>query len=55
MFGSDWPVCTLAAGYEEVFHVAVETLTELAGDDIDSILGLNAVTTYLGDAEPGSS
>jgi L-fucono-1,5-lactonase len=54
MFGSDWPVCTLAAAYEEVIRVTVETLTQVAGDRIDAILGLNAITTYLGDKEPSS-
>jgi L-fuconolactonase len=30
MFGSDWPVCTLAAGYGEVLGAA-ETLTAALG------------------------
>jgi L-fuconolactonase len=37
MFGSDWPVCTLAVGYGETLAVA--------GDDED-VLGRTAVRTY---------
>jgi L-fuconolactonase len=29
MFGSDWPVCTLAASYDEVVNALVEILTDL--------------------------
>ncbi|MFD2612422.1 amidohydrolase family protein [Paenibacillus gansuensis] len=28
MFGSDWPVCLLAASYEEVLHAALDTLPD---------------------------
>ncbi len=48
LFGSDWPVCLLAASYAEVVEVAVETL-ERAGLDKaerDAVLGANAVRTY---------
>lgn len=46
MFGSDWPVCTLAARYSEVFEVTVEILSDLVGDDLASILGRCAAVTY---------
>ena len=31
MFGSDWPVCTLAASYAEVVHALEEALTRVLG------------------------
>jgi L-fucono-1,5-lactonase len=46
MFGSDWPVCTLAADYTEVFEVTVEILSELVGDDLDLVLGECAREVY---------
>jgi L-fuconolactonase len=46
MWGSDWPVCTLAAGYSEVYDVTTKILTELVGDDLGWILGGCAVDTY---------
>jgi L-fuconolactonase len=46
MFGSDWPVCTLAASYTEVFDATVDILTEKAGADIAPILGACAIETY---------
>jgi L-fuconolactonase len=46
IFGSDWPVCTLAASYAEVFSVTVDILAELVGDDLGSVLGECAVRTY---------
>jgi L-fuconolactonase len=46
MWGSDWPVCTLAATYSEVFETAVEILSDLVGDDLESILGGCAAATY---------
>lgn len=33
MFGSDWPVCTLAATYEQVAGALEENLQDLVGDD----------------------
>jgi L-fuconolactonase len=46
MWGSDWPVCTLAASYTEVFETAVGILSEHVGDWLDSILGGCAASTY---------
>ena len=48
MFGSDWPVCTLAADYVEVFEVTSAILTDLVGTGVESVLGRTAVATYLG-------
>jgi L-fuconolactonase len=42
MWGSDWPVCTLAASYDEVYDALVEILA--AADP--TIFGTTAMTTY---------
>lgn len=46
MFGSDWPVCLLAASYDEVV-AAAETLTaNLTASERDSVFGNTARRTY---------
>jgi L-fuconolactonase len=42
MFGSDWPVCELAASYEEVKDAVVTILGGTPGD----VFGETAVSTY---------
>jgi len=46
LFGSDWPVCTLAAPYEEVVATAEALIDGLDATDRDAILGGNAVAAY---------
>ena len=47
MFGSDWPVCTLAASYEEVFELARELLgPQLSPSELDGVFGTNAARWY---------
>lgn len=46
MFGSDWPVCLLAASYGQVHAALVETLGPLPHDDARSIFGATAAATY---------
>jgi L-fuconolactonase len=46
MFGSDWPVCTLAADYSDVFNATVDILTETVGSQLAPILGGCAIQTY---------
>ena len=48
LFGSDWPVCLLAAGYAEVVGAAVETLDRagLGPAERDAVLGANARRLY---------
>jgi L-fuconolactonase len=47
MFGSDWPVCTLAASYHEVMDLARDTLRErLTPDELDAVFSANAVAAY---------
>lgn len=43
MFGSDWPVCTLAASYEEVLALARGALD---GDEREDVLGRTAARFY---------
>lgn len=45
MFGSDWPVCLLAASYEDVVEVLTHSLPETWTHD-DRLFGLNAKGFY---------
>ena len=55
MFGSDWPVCTLAASYEEVHAAAVDLMAGLSGEERAAVFGATATTVYglEGEAAPG--
>ena len=47
MFGSDWPVCTLAAGYGDVLRLAVTALAgRLSQAELDGLLAGNAARWY---------
>jgi L-fuconolactonase len=46
MFGSDWPVCLLAAGYGTVRDALVEALPPLSAGERADVLGGTAVRTY---------
>jgi predicted TIM-barrel fold metal-dependent hydrolase len=46
MFGSDWPVCTLAASYSEVLELALETVAGLGESDRAAVLAGTAVEVY---------
>jgi L-fuconolactonase len=46
MFGSDWPVCLLAATYGGVINGLEEALGELSSEDAGRIFGLNAQRVY---------
>ena len=46
LFGSDWPVCLLAAGYGEVLDAAREVTSELSPSERAAVFGGNAVTVY---------
>jgi L-fuconolactonase len=46
LFGSDWPVCLLAAGYEEVLATARSLIAALTSNEQAAILGLTAVGVY---------
>jgi L-fuconolactonase len=46
MYGSDWPVCLVAASYRQVFDALVECIRDLSTGDRDQILGANAARVY---------
>lgn len=46
MFGSDWPVCLLAANYGEVHQIVEDYTRDLSAGDRDKIFGLNAAHFY---------
>lgn len=46
MFGSDWPVCLVAASYEEVLGIAGQYFSGLSKDEQDKIFATNAIKFY---------
>lgn len=47
VYGSDWPVCTLAANYAEVFDLARTLLTELfSPEEMQAIFSINGQRFY---------
>ncbi|ROP72150.1 amidohydrolase [Curtobacterium sp. PhB115] len=47
MFGSDWPVSTLATGYAEVVQRTAEALADLSSTDHEAVFGGTAERIYL--------
>ncbi|MFH4967456.1 amidohydrolase family protein [Gaetbulibacter sp. M240] len=50
LFGSDWPVCLLAASYKEVLNIISDFFKSFSTNEVENILGTNAVKIY--DLEP---
>lgn len=46
MIGSDWPVCTLAAGYGEVMSIVIDYIASLSGSEQHAVLGANCRRFY---------
>lgn len=46
MFGSDWPVCTVAGSYEEWMNVISTYFSGFSRDEQDSFFGGNAIQFY---------
>lgn len=46
MYGSDWPVCTLAANYETQFNIVKDYFSSFSKTEQDQILSGNAHTFY---------
>ena len=46
MWGSDWPVCLLAAGYDQVLRAAVEAVGPMSDEQRAGLMGRNAVEFY---------
>jgi L-fuconolactonase len=47
MFGSDWPVCTVAATYAQVIGLVRDAIAEYSADEQARILGGTAANVYL--------
>jgi L-fuconolactonase len=55
IFGSDWPVCTLAASYGRIVDLADQFIEELSTDEQAAVLSANATKIYsLGNAGRGT-
>src|SRR5882757_4328257 len=46
MFGSDWPVCLLAASYQQVKHIIESYLSGHSAEEKEMIFGRNAIDFY---------
>lgn len=46
MFGSDWPVCLLAATYAEVVGIAADYFSAFSNSEQEKVFGLNATRFY---------
>ena len=46
MFGTDWPVCLVAASYDRVVDALRECLKDLSRDELDQIFGRSAIEAY---------
>lgn len=46
LFGSDWPVCLLAASYDQVLHLLRFSMSGLDETEVRAILGQNAARVY---------
>lgn len=46
VYGSDWPVCLVAASYEEQFGVVQKAIEKLSPAEKKKILGENAISFY---------
>ena len=46
MFGSDWPVCTVGAEYEQVLEIAGEFINSVSPQEQAKIMGANAIDFY---------
>jgi L-fuconolactonase len=46
MIGSDWPVCTVAAKYEQVIAIAADFIEQLSPDEQQNIWSENAIRIY---------
>jgi L-fuconolactonase len=46
LFGSDWPVCTMAGSYAQVVDAAEHALGNLSDEDRSWVFGRSAVAAY---------
>ena len=46
LFGSDWPVCLLAADYKKVFTLINDYLSMYSAEIKAQVMGINAIKIY---------
>ena len=46
MFGSDWPVCLVAANYQQTLEIVVNYFSSFTQSEQEDFFGLNAVNFY---------
>jgi L-fuconolactonase len=46
MFGSDWPVCLVAASYKEMLSIVEDYFSSFSKEEQEKIFGLNAIGFY---------
>jgi len=46
MFGSDWPVCLVAASYESMLSIVKEYFSSFSNDEQSGFFGENAIRFY---------
>ncbi len=46
LFGSDWPVCLLAASYKEAVSIVEDYFSSFSKEEQEKIFGLNAIQFY---------
>ena len=46
MYGSDWPVCQVAASYEEMLGIVNTYFSTFSKDEQQNFFGLNAIEFY---------
>ena len=46
MYGSDWPVCELAASYEQVYRALADIVGPLSESETANIFGNTAAAFY---------
>jgi L-fuconolactonase len=46
LYGSDWPVCLVAASYEQQWGIIKEYFSALSKEEQDKVFGGNAVAFY---------
>jgi len=46
MFGSDWPVCLVAASYEKMLGIVKDYFSAFSKEEQDEFFGLNAIAFY---------
>lgn len=46
MFGSDWPVCNVAGGYDKMISIVENYISRLSADEQSRFWGLNAIEFY---------